>query len=295
MEEIMNKLTALDFYDIVKVSEEDLELIIENSSTEIADLYGKLKKAKDRLQQAGWLVDIIPLPLSAGGVYWSDYAGDYMRDRHGDEYFNKDVISFTFYLDQDGKQLNINKNIIIHFSVMNRELKEKALNIFYDEIPKNFEWNGRNTKTMIVHYKEGKFEKLDFLKLKDDDEYPRLSFYIDTYCDELDKTPKLKYYKKMVKILKGADYDLSYGLGDIELTVNGIRDEDVYGLYVEITTVLKKYSSKDVPKKKRVNRFSVDFWIDGNNGYTLVKDKRFKKDKGMKTLKEFTKKYKPKK
>jgi len=295
MEELPEKLSVLDFYDITKTSEDDLDDIIANSIQEINDLYNKLKFVKGRLEMIGWVVDFIPLPLSDGGVYWSDYAGDYLQDKHGDDYWEKQSMYFTFYLSHDGKQLNPNREIIVNFSHMNREMKEKVLNIFYDELPDRFEWSGKNTKTMIIHFEKGEFAKLDFKKLKDNDEYPTLSLYIHNKCDDMDKIPKLKYYKKIEKLLEGMDYDMSYGLGSIELRVNGVEDKEVYKMYTKISKILNKYSSKDVPKKKRVTTFSADFWIDGNTGYVLAgKRWKIKGEKSL-TLKDFTKKYKPKK
>ncbi len=292
--ELPDKLSVLDFYDIVKVTENDLVEVISQSSQEIISLYSKIKKAIHQIRQLGWLVDLIPLPISENGVYWSDFADDYLREKHGKDYYDKDGMYLTFYLDKEGKHLNPNKEIIINYSQMKKETKEKVLTIFYKELPNNFEWSGSNNNAMFIHYAEGNYPKIEFSKLKDNDTFPQLSFHIHTMCEELDDMTDLDVYTELEPLFKNRDHDFSYGCGDIEIEIFGVDDKEAYNLYMQIDTILNKYQDKKIKKHERVKHFSAYFYSDDGTEYVLVKSKYMRKNKKDLTMKDFSEKYKGK-
>lgn len=287
-----DKLGLLDFYDIVKVTEDDLVNIITQLPKEISTLYTKIKKVAHELKQLGFIIDFIPLPLSEGGLYWSDYAYDYLSEKHGKDYCDKQHMYFTFYLDQEGKNINMNKDIIINFSEMKKDMKEKVLNIFYNEIPNNFEWNGSNSRAMFIHIKDDNYGKVDFDKLKDNDIYPQLTVHVYTFTKDFDDLKELEVYKELNDITKDFDGDMSYGISDMEITINGINDNAVYDLYNKIESIINKGKSKDIKKSKRVKSYSATFYADENTYYTLEKSKYMRKNKKDLTMIDFIKKYK---
>lgn len=292
-------IKSTDLYDIQNVSEESLKTIIESSPKYIKDIYNKIEIISEKLKGIGWIVDIIALPLSENGIYWSDYAGDYLEEKHGNNYYNQTALYFTFYLNKDGKTINTNKDIIINFTEMKKDMKIQVLTIFYDELPENYDWSGSNNESMAIYLnKNMNLNKPDFNKLKNDDQFPQLNLYIDIYCKELDDIPKLGLYKELLEFKdSGPDrrYDFTYNYSDgrIEIEINGIDDDDVYTLYSQIESLVKyKYQSKDLKKNERVKRYHASFYSDENTVYILEKNKLMIKNKNHLTFTDFQKKYK---
>jgi hypothetical protein len=101
--------------------------------------------------------------MSEKGIYWLDFADDYLKEKHGEKYFDKPYMYFTFFLDKEGKHLNSNKNITVNYSEMKKEMKDKVLNILCKELSGNFEWNGNNDKSIIIPLNKKNRNKLCFL------------------------------------------------------------------------------------------------------------------------------------
>lgn len=289
------EISVTDLYDIKKVSESDFKKIIKKYDSNIIQLFRQIKGIFLDLQKIGITCDLIPLPLSENGIYWSDYAGDLLKEKYGDNYYNMNIIHFTVYLDREGQNINLKKDIMINFDVMKKDMKEKVITIFLSKVHKNYEWTGNNNDAMIIHFEEGNYEIPNFDNLKDDDTYPQLVLSIEIFDNKLEDVPKLKFFNDLKELIKNYEYKSqeSYSMNNIDIEINSIEDYDAYDLYSQILVILENSkNSKKEKKKERVKGFSAIFNSDSNTYYVLEKSKYLKKNKKDLTFNDFKKKYK---
>ena len=115
-------------------------------------IYDKIKNnIIPELNKLGIETYIVPLPLSKNGYYFTDYASEYIK-----EVYNKDMIErlnikdlyFLFKLTHDGKKLNTDK-IFVNYSPFGNKKKD-VIEIFKKYLGNKFDWNGSNTKAIII-------------------------------------------------------------------------------------------------------------------------------------------------
>ena len=125
-------------------------------------IYDKIKKnIIPELNKLGIETYIVPLPLSKNGHYFTDYASEYIH-----EVYNKDMIErlnikdiyFVFYLTNDGKKLNTDDpfrastrvdEILVNYTPFGNK-KKNVIEIFKKYLGNKFDWDGSNTKAIII-------------------------------------------------------------------------------------------------------------------------------------------------
>jgi hypothetical protein len=125
-------------------------------------IYDKIKKnIIPELNKLGIEAYIVPLPLSKNGYYFTDYATEYIK-----EVYNKNMIErlnikdiyFIFKLTHDGKKLNTDDpfrastqvyEILVNYTPFGNKKKD-VIEIFKKHLGNKFEWNGSNTKAIII-------------------------------------------------------------------------------------------------------------------------------------------------
>jgi hypothetical protein len=143
------KIKSLNNFGFTPVYEKKLDKIMEKHNKVI---YDKIKKnIIPELNKLGIETYIVPLPLSKNGHYFTDYAPEYIH-----EVYNKDMIErlnikdlyFLFKLTHDGKKLNKNE-IFVNYSPFGNK-KKNVIEIFKKYLGNKFDWNGSNTKAIII-------------------------------------------------------------------------------------------------------------------------------------------------
>ena len=261
-------LTLEEFYGINVVTNEQLDIIMNNSA-----IYNKIKTTIiPELINLGFCPDIVPLPISDQGIYWSDYPNSFFNKKGTDP-----DIFFTIYLDQEGKNVNVNKGIAISYDTLKKETKIKVLTLFNKELPNNYEWTGDNHSIMYIHYTERQINKVNFDCLRDDDFYPKLS--IDIYMktkDLLDKDIKeLSVMKDLEKVTGSLLSDYEYGCSDIGLSIRCVNANQIEELYTEIENILEKHKKGKEGIKKFKARYDFD---DDSRSYKLPFNKKDKSE-----------------
>jgi hypothetical protein len=217
----ISKMKVLDFYDVKQKTEDDLKEVIKNSSSDVkVVIKGIMKLIKD-LRKLGKTAHIIPLPLSDGGIYWTDYAGDYLNEIYGNDWFDNHMY-FTIYLNREGDQINTDREIGVSYSTLNRDEKIKVIELMEKHIPNRYSWRGSNTEKIFVQYEKGEPNDLDISKLKDNDTYPQ--FYVNINFNskkinlfEDDKALVDKVVKQINAIAKVDFMDHEYGMHDMSI------------------------------------------------------------------------------
>jgi hypothetical protein len=142
-------IKSLNNFVFTPVYEKKLDKIMETHNKVI---YDKIKKnIIPELNKLGIETYIVPLPLSKNGHYFTDYAPEYIK-----EVYNKDMIErlnikdiyFVFYLTHDGKKLERDK-IVANFAPFGNK-KKNVIEIFKKYLGNKFDWNGSNTKAIII-------------------------------------------------------------------------------------------------------------------------------------------------
>jgi hypothetical protein len=143
------KIKSLNNFGFTPVYEKNLDKIMETHNKVI---YDKIKKnIIPELNKLGIETYIVPLPLSKNGHYFTDYASEYIK-----EVYNKDMIErlnikdiyFVFYLTNDGKKLNKDK-IVANYTPFGNK-KKNVIEIFKKYLGNKFDWDGSNTKVIII-------------------------------------------------------------------------------------------------------------------------------------------------
>ena len=143
------EIKSLNNFGFTPVYEKKLDKIMESYNNVV---YDKIKKnIIPELNKLGIETYIVPLPLSENGYYFTDYASEYIK-----EVYNKDMIErlnikdiyFLFKLTHDGKKLNKNE-IFVNYSPFGNKKKD-VIEIFKKYLGNKFDWNGSNTKAIII-------------------------------------------------------------------------------------------------------------------------------------------------
>lgn len=226
------KISALDFYDVIHVDETEFKNICKKSNQLVQDTIDHVIKLIVDLRKLGKIAHLIPLPISSNGIYWSDYAGDYLDDVYGQEWYSnsKGYMYFTVYMNQQGTEINEKNPIGVSFSNLNREEKIQIIKLMDLYLPGRYVWTGRNTDKIFIQYIKTKIPKIDISSLKDDDLYPMLVINV-RYPDTVDlirksvnQIPDLSdTFQKLLDLDKNetAVY-YNYGIHDAEIEFNAI-------------------------------------------------------------------------
>ena len=143
------KIKSLYNFGFTPVFEKKLDKIMELHNKVV---YDKIKNnIIPELNKLDIKTYIIPQPLSKNGHYFTDYASEYIQ-----EVYNKDIIErlnikdvyFLFYLTHDGKKLNKNE-ILVNYTPFGNKKKE-VIEIFKKYLGNKFDWNGSNTKAIVI-------------------------------------------------------------------------------------------------------------------------------------------------
>ena len=113
---------------------------------------------------------IIPLPVSGGGIYWTDYANSYIIENYGNDYDSSSFIYMTIYFEED-LEINYKKNSEISYA-LNKDQQKIVADIFVKHLPYNYEWDGNDRKVMNVVYKKKSSKAI--VKIGNDPDYPEI-------------------------------------------------------------------------------------------------------------------------
>ena len=241
-----------DFFGFDVIDEEKLSFIINKTQNEnVKNVYKCINVIIPLIRKMGFNVDIVPLPISEDGVYWSDYADTYLNEKykHQNDFFLKDFMYFTVYLDERAN-INVNRDISISFSELIKEQKCSILALFYEHLLNNFSWNGDNNKIMSITYEPIENPtKLNFDLLRSDDRFPLLhvfiSFRITKDYGLFDYLEKDNIISEIENILENEKITCSYGHFDIEITGSVVDMKEVDKIYKKLTTILSKVKRKN--------------------------------------------------
>lgn len=215
-------ITALDLYDVVCVSPDKLKNIMEEHKITRRILH-KVVPELESIKK----VFITPLPLSNGGVFWTDYAWDYIKEYYKyDDYDN--YIYITVYLDDTGKEMT-GTPIPIYFSApFTKEEKKKLTDVLWKHLSGYVEWDGKDYNRINVHYKKGPWHKPT--KFTDNDFANRLEigFIInDKKIDLLENgLDSCQFLVDLIEYAKKYSNDVQegYGQNDVNLTAYGTKN-----------------------------------------------------------------------
>lgn len=225
----MNKkpLTLDSYYDIKILSEKDLiKVISKNKLTK--KIYDVLtEKIIPKLEKLNIKTFLIPLPRSPRGMYWSDFAYDYVRDKYNVDLLSVDHMFFTFYLNEDGNEINENSEIAVNYSELSLPMKKKVIKLFEKYLFQQFSWSGSNKRAMYLKLKkDDTILQIDTTKLKEDDTYPLLQIEAKTKISLLENKDKLYDILNFLETVIDED-TLFFDCGnkDIEIVIYSIPDE----------------------------------------------------------------------
>jgi hypothetical protein len=223
------KFTLDMFYNVKILSEKDLEkVILKNDITK--NVYKILTtKVIPEINKLKIKTFIVPLPLSDNNIYWDDFPYDYIKETYNEDLLDINHIVFVFYMNTEGTEIAINKNIKINFSEFNKETKIKVIDIFEKYLFGHYIWNGSNNIIMqILFNKNNNIKYIDKSIMKEDDYYPSLYITIDSkinLIENKDTTDKLiKFFEKTC-----AKYDLLWDMyhKNISFTISSFDDKKI--------------------------------------------------------------------
>jgi len=143
-------ISVLSMYDTKTITLKKLENVIDNDKV-AKKVYGKLKKKiLPEINKLSIETFIIPLPLSDGGMYWTDYAYDYIKEKHKTDILDVKYMYFTFYLNNKATMLNENRPIIVNFSPLNKQNKASIIELFEEHLGDYFNWTGSNNRAIEI-------------------------------------------------------------------------------------------------------------------------------------------------
>lgn len=228
-----------------------LNEIMDYAPANIKQIYESILTIVPLIKKLELNVDIVPLLKSENGIYWSDYAYEYLDDN----FFDKDYMYFTIYLNNDGC-VNVNHDILISYSSLTKEKKCSLLSLFYQYLPSNFDWDGDNNRVMTIKYDLiDNPIKLDFDLLSSDDTYPLLqvfiAFEITNDYDLFDYIDKDNIITEIEGIFNNNKITCSYGNCDIEIRATRVNITELTQIYHTLTSILSKV------KRKQKENFGV--------------------------------------
>lgn len=273
-----SKITSvLDMYDVVHLNETEFNNIIKKSPNNVRKTMQSLQDFIKEIRFHDKLAHIIPLPLSEGGIYWSDYAGDYLNDIYGEDWYNKykkGYMYMTVHINNAGTEIIDTDKISVSYSSMNTEDKNITIKLLNKYLKNQYIWSGRNTEKIFISFDKIKTKKIDTDSLKNDDDYPMLYIYI-IFVNNIDLFDKDKYlFEKTIKNIKNlikVDEDEvfvthGYGIDDMDITFNGIST-NIYEKYIKKAT---NYLN-DLKEKKLVKKYSINMYSDPTTAYDTIK------------------------
>ena len=212
------------FYDLKVIKPKDVYKYISHESV----LKKVVDKIKQEIEKQNIKFYIIPLPVSGGGIYWTDYANSYMIEYYGNEYDSSSFIYMTIYFEEN-LEINYKKNPDI-FYALNKDQQKIVADIFVKHLPYNYEWDGNDRKAMNVVYKKKSSKAI--VKIGNDPDYPEINLNIflkygknKTPIDVLGgplKANEFKNFEKLDSKCKFIDY--SYSNWDFEIIFTGVKD-----------------------------------------------------------------------
>jgi hypothetical protein len=208
---------------------------------------------------------LVPLILSKDGHYFSDYIYDYIDSIAGNkEWYSEKYMYIVIYLDNSGKHINYDKNIMINFSKMSKKEKEIIVNSLNKIFDKRYKWDGTNDESIIITYEKIKnFEKLNIDDLKEQDKLNELNIVIkykksldmkiiNSHLDEiLNYLDYLNYIDNNKKYFKKYKYEY----GSLDITINIINYKE--DLIEEFRSKLEKKISDIVGNKLKKIKFQI--------------------------------------
>ncbi len=212
------------FYDLKVIKPKDVYKYISHESV----LKKVVDKIKPEIEKQNIKFYIIPLPVSGGGIYWTDYANSYMIEYYGNEYDSSSFIYMTIYFEEN-LEINYKKNPDI-FYALNKDQQKIVADIFVKHLPYNYEWDGNDRKAMNVVYKKKSSKAI--VKIGNDPDYPEINLNIflkygknKTPIDVLGgplKANEFKNFEKLDSKCKFIDY--SYSNWDFDMIFTGVKD-----------------------------------------------------------------------
>ena len=159
--------STLDLYDIARISEKQFDKVVKKSNKNIQSTIKNIQKLVADLRKNGTYVEIIPLPLSKNGIYWSDYADDFMSEKYGNAWYDN-FIYFTIYMNEKGDKIE-SRNIGVSYSNLMKDGKIRLIKLLDKHLPSKYDWNGSNNRKIMISYEKVRTEKINLKTLKDDD------------------------------------------------------------------------------------------------------------------------------
>ena len=212
------------FYDLKVIRPKDVYKYISNEPV----LKKVVDKIKPEIEKQNIKFYIIPLPVSGGGIYWTDYANSYMIEYYGNEYDSSSFIYMTIYFEEN-LEINYKKNPNI-FYALNKDQQKIVADIFVKHLPYNYEWDGNDRKAMSVVYKKKSSKAI--VKIGNDPDYPEINLNIflkygknKTPIDVLGgplKANEFKNFEKLESKCKFIDY--GYSNWDFDMIFTGVKD-----------------------------------------------------------------------
>jgi hypothetical protein len=201
---------------------------------------------------------LVPLPFSSQGLYWTDFPPDYIKQYYKSN-LEKEYLYFIVYLNHD-MTFNYDRNVAIHYEI-NKNNIEKIQNIFYQEIPNNYIWNGNIHNIMEISYQPIKNNSKS--KIDNSSDYP--NFYLSIYLNLKKKEPNLLNLGfdikdiEELKSIKSKFNDLSWGMDDISNAFYGIKDFKIFEKQMKDLIKKKKITIKDY--KYNIKKISVSGYM----------------------------------
>jgi len=225
------EMSILDFYNVVQVDDVMLEQIVQNSPHDVKKIYTTIKNTIiPKLTEFGWNTDIVALPLSSNDYYFSRYCDDYLTEKYSYSWLcEQDSIYFIFYLDKEGKSINIHQRVKVVFTVMDVDTKIKMIKLFSNHLKEYYEWNGSNMHSMFIHYEsQSNIEDVNLNKLRSDDKFPYLSIRIDVNINLLE-IKDIELIDKIQDIIDeyGYKFLFEYSIHDLEFSVFNIDTDNI--------------------------------------------------------------------
>ena len=206
------------------------------------------------------VTELIHMPQSNDGYYWSDYPPTVMDKRRGHNWSDNLFMYGVVYLNINGNQINNQKPINIQYSIMRAEEKKLIIKLLEKYVPGQYTWDGKNTSAIRVHYDKINNPKINMLKLKDDDTYPYVMLSVDfpkSVDLSYDRSPmeQIVYYV-LKKILHKTENDVSvddqYSSNDATLTFYSVDFINENKLHTELQNFLDGLKSKKAIVKYRL-------------------------------------------
>lgn len=272
------KISVLDLYDVVHIDETEFKNICKKSNYQIQETINSINKLIIDLRKIGKISHIIPLPLSSGKIWWSDYADDYLNDIYGSEWFDdpNGYMYFTVYMNQSGTEINEKEMISVSYSNMSLNDKIKIIKLLDTHLQNQYVWTGRNTDKIFVQFVRSKTQKIDTASLKEEDVYPSLSINIKYYENiNLIRTtsfvPELSNeFEKLLNIdSKKTSVYYNYGIHDVSIEYNSFPLKT----YNKNISKIIKYLDIET-KGERIKKYNVRMMLGADDVHEVLSSKK---------------------